>query len=156
MTTARRTTSALCAIAMAFAFGCSSDDDSSTSTTSAPSATTTAAGGDTSTTAADSGSSSDSTNPGPATLANGKAPADKTITFNADSTFSPSTLTVKPGELFTFVAAQGAPVAAVTFNGSDTYTISGGLVESFTLTAPGTYHASEDISGAEVTITVAG
>ena len=58
--------------------------------------------------------------------------------------------------MFTFVAAEGAPTAAVTFNGDDSYTITTGLTESFTLEAPGTYTVSEYLSGATMTVTVAG
>jgi hypothetical protein len=37
---------------------------------------------------------------------------------------------------------------------TDTYTISGGLIESFTIDAAGTYTMTEDLTGATATITV--
>jgi hypothetical protein len=37
---------------------------------------------------------------------------------------------------------------------ADTYTISGGLIESFTIDAAGTYTMTEDLTGATATITV--
>lgn len=161
------------AVLITLAFGlpaCSSDDKSdaankSTTTTTAASGTTdetsttaTAAGTDSmdeTTTAADSGDSDagDMTNPGKETLVDGPAPADKTVTFDGTA-FSPEKLDVAPGEVFTFAAGPDASPSAVTFNGSDTYTITGGLTESFTLEAPGTYNVKEDISGATMTVTV--
>ena len=104
-----------------------------------------------------SGGDTETTKPGSGTgtvkLVDGTAPADKTVTFTADKTFDPTELTVSVGETFTFKAASGTH--AVSFNGgSDTYTISGGLIESFQIDAPGTYTASELLTNATMTITV--
>ena len=93
-------------------------------------------------------------NPGTETLVDGPADAAHTVTFTADGSWDPSTLEVAPGQVFTFVAAEGAPTAAVTFNGSDTYTITTGLTESFTLETPGTYTVQEHISSEPMTVTV--
>lgn len=148
---------------------CSSDDSTATmektdktTTTAASGAmdetSTTAAGTDSmdeSTTTAKSGDSDsgDMTNPGKETLVDGPGAADKTITFDGTA-FSPATLKVAPGEVFTYAAGPDASPSAVTFNGSDTYTITSGLKESFTLETPGTYTVKEDITGATMTVTV--
>ena len=91
---------------------------------------------------------------GTVTLADGEAAADKTITFTADGGFDPATLDVAVGELFT-VKQGGEGVNAVKFgDSSDTYTISGGLIESFTIDAAGNYTMTEDLTGETATITV--
>jgi len=141
----------------AAACGSSSGSDSSSGDT----AKTTAAdnGGDsgTSETTADSGDKGDSgatEGTGTVTLADGEAAADKTITFTEDGGFDPSNLDVKVGELFT-VKQGGDGTNAVKFgDSSDTYTISGGLIESFTIDAAGTYTMTEDLTSQTATITV--
>lgn len=99
---------------------------------------------------------SEGANPGVETLVDGPADAANTVTFTAEGTWDPSSLEVASGEVITFVAAEGAPTAAVTFDGSNTYTITTGLTESFTLDEPGSYTVSEYLSGAEMTVTVTG
>ena len=158
-------------IVVAFAFGlpaCSSDDATDapaaseassmeateeTSTTTEP--TEGSDSSDPTTTEADTDESApdDAMNPGSETLVDGPAAADKTVAFDGVA-FTPSTLEVAPGEVFTFVAGPAASTSAVTFNGNDTYTISGGLTESFTLETTGTYTVTEFISGATMTVTV--
>ena len=141
------------------AAGCSSkkSDDSKGTTTMAPTAGTsgstgsdatgTTAGDSTATTAAAAGS-------GKVTLANGAAPADKTVIFSTDGGFDPGTLNVGVGELFSFRAGDSG-VHAVRFGtATDTFTISGGLIESFTIDAPGTYAVTEDLSNKTMTVTV--
>lgn len=123
------------------------------------------------TTAADTGSDSGADDPaddgaddgaddtgsegtGTVTLADGEAPADKTISFTEDGGFEPATLEVGVGELFT-VKQGGDGINAVKFGDStDTYTISGGLIESFTIDAAGTYTMTEDLTGETASITV--
>lgn len=140
--------------------GCGGDDEgSSTGSDSSTTAAPADAGSPETTEAMDSGSAdapSTGENPGPATLANGTADEAHTVTFTADSVFSPDSIEVAPGELLTFKAAEGAPIAGVTFNGNDSYTITGGLIETFTLETPGEYTVEEDISGATMTVTVTG
>jgi hypothetical protein len=94
-------------------------------------------------------------NPGAETLVDGPAAADKTVTWDG-SGWSPGSLEVAVGEVFSFVTSAGAGVAAVSFNGADSYTITSGLIESFTLDTPGTYTVIEFISGTAMTVTVTG
>jgi plastocyanin len=94
-------------------------------------------------------------NPGVETLVDGPASEDLTVTWDGTA-FSPSELEVAPGEVFTFVAGPDAGTSAVTFNGNDSYTITTGLTESFTLEAPGTYTVSEYLTGVTMTVTVTG
>jgi hypothetical protein len=112
----------------------------------------------------DSGSTDDTTGDAPdeggsegtgtVTLADGEAAADKTITFTEDGGFDPGNLDVGVGELFT-VKQGGDGINAVKFGDStDTYTITGGLIESFTIDAAGTYTMTEDLTGETATITV--
>ena len=99
------------------------------------------------TTAAPAGTSDGGTEPadaasgsGTATLVDGPAAADKTVTLTAAGAYEPSTLEVGVGEEVPFQAA----------------TISGGLTETFTIDAPGTYQATDELSDATATITVTG
>ncbi len=122
-------------------------------------ATTTAASGGSGDTTADDGGSSDTTaasseGSGTVTLADGAAAADKTVSFTDDGGFDPPELTVKVGELFTFKAGDDGTHAVKFGESSDTYTISGGLIESFTIDAAGTYTVTEDISSKTMTVTV--
>ena len=95
-------------------------------------------------------------NPGKATVSNETAAPDKTVIFTADKTFAPNKLQVSPGEVFSFKSADDANAAAVTFDGNDKYTITSGLVESFTLTTPGTYTVTDNMSNATMTVVVKG
>ena len=115
------------------------------------------------TTAAPAGTSDGGTEPadaasgsGTATLVDGPAAADKTVTLTAAGAYEPSTLEVGVGEEFTFQAAPDAGTHAVSINGADAATISGGLTETFTIDAPGTYQATDELSDATATITVTG
>lgn len=129
-----------------------SDSSGSDSSDSAGSGSDTKSGstsdsGDSSTSASGDGSK--------VTLSNGEATAANTITFTADKTFSPSELTVPAGEKVTFKAAPGAGTNAVRFGSStDTFTISGGLIETFTISEPGTYTVTEDLTNATMTLKV--
>ena len=151
------------AFTLPFAAACKSSDDDASSSSGGDKATTTLA--PTSDQNADSGSDSsdptdDSTtndgvgNPGSETLVDGPITAENTVTWTADGSWDKDSLTVSIGEVFTFVAGEGASTAAVTFNGNDSYTITTGLTESFTLAEPGTYTVSEYVSGTEMTVTV--
>ncbi len=91
---------------------------------------------------------------GTVTLADGAAAADKTVSFTDDGGFDPPELTVKVGELFTFKAGDDGTHAVKFGDSSDTYTISGGLIESFTIDAAGTYTVTEDLSSKTMTVTV--
>ena len=95
-------------------------------------------------------------NPGKATVSNETAAPDKTVIFKADKSFEPKKLQVAPGEVFSFKSADDANAAAVTFDGNDKYTITSGLVESFTLTTPGTYTVTDNMSNATMTVVVKG
>jgi len=166
--TPNRTRRAVALLTIALLFGaaaCSSSDDASSgSSGSSDKSTTTASGGgsgdDSSTTAADDSSGSGSTDDtaaagkGTVTLVDGEAAADKTITVSKDGEFDPNTLTVAVGEKFTVKAAADAGTHAVTFNGDDQYTVSGGLIETFTIDAAGSYEMQDTISGGTATITV--
>lgn len=151
---------AIAAISAFFVVGvsaCGSSDgsDSSADTTATTAKTTGDTTGDTTDdTTADAPDDGGKEGTGTVTLADGEAPADKTITFTADGGFDPATLEVAVGELFT-VKQGGDGVNAVKFgDASDTYTISGGLIESFTIDAAGTYTMTEDLTGETATITV--
>lgn len=150
-----------CAAILAAATACGGDDAATTTTRPAGTAST-EGGSATSTTGADSGAGGSSAGTageqGDAAAvkpADGKAPAERTVTFTADKRFDPAQLEVPVGELVTFVAAPDAGTHAVRFGDStDTYTISGGLVESFTIGEPGTYTVTEDLTNATMTLTV--
>lgn len=141
------------------AAGCgSSGGGSDSADTTATTAMADGSGSDT--TAADAGS--DTTEPtgtagtGTVTLADGEADAAKTVTYTDDGGFDPSELSVAVGELFTFKSGDDGVHAVKFGEATDTYTISGGLIESFTIDAAGTYTVTEDISGATMTVTVTG
>lgn len=134
----------------------SSGDGSKATTTAAAAADSSSSETTEATDSGDSGDSASGENPGTETLVDGPADAAHTVTLTADGTWDPASLEVAPGEVFTFVAAEGAPTAAVTFNGNDSYTITTGLTESFTLDEPGTYTVKEYLAGAEMTVTVTG
>jgi plastocyanin len=160
MTTSRRLAALSLAAALVLgAAACGSSDSGSDG--AKDEATTTAAPGDSSSTG-DTAATDDTEateepseegNPGVETLVDGPASEDLTVTWDGTA-FSPSELEVAAGEVFTFVAGPDASTSAVTFNGNDTYTITTGLTESFTLEAPGTYTVSEYLTGVTMTVTV--
>lgn len=128
-----------------------SDDGDDTSTGDAAAETS-------SPTADEAGAGEDGASTGDAaavTLADGEAPPELTVAFSAAGGFSPATLTVGVDELFTFRSGDDGTYAVRFGDSTDTYTISGGLVESFTISAAGTYTVTEDLSSQTMTITVA-
>ncbi len=156
MTARRLVPAALVAVLALGGAACSSSgSDSSAGSSTKESTTTTASSTAESAESSSGSSSSDGENPGVETLVDGPADAAHTVTLTASGTWDPATLTVAPGQVFTFVSA-GSGSHAVTFNGSDTYTISGGLTESFTLATPGTYTVTEYLSGETMTVVVSG
>jgi hypothetical protein len=150
---------ALAAALLLGAAGCSSSDDD-TSGSDGPTTTVSAgAEDDGGARGAADAAEDDEPREGDAsavTLVDGPADAENTVTFTADGAFDPGAIEISADEVITFEAAPDAGTSAVTFNGSDTYTLSGGLTESFTISAPGTYTATEFLSGAQMTITVTG
>jgi len=156
MTARRLVPAALVAVLALGGVACSSSGSgssaASSTTTEAAEASTPVSEASSAETGADE---SDGTNPGVEALVDGPADATHTVTFS-DGSWEPGTLQVAPGQVFTFVSAPGGGTKAVTFNGSDTYTISGGLTESFTLATPGTYTVSEYLSGETMTVVVTG
>ncbi len=85
-------------------------------------------------------------------LTDGTAPAERTIAIS-DNGFTPDTLTIKTGEIVTFVA-DGDGIFAVLVGPLDGATVTGGLTETFVFPGAGTYTVVEDISGNTATITV--
>jgi plastocyanin len=161
----------LCAALAVGAVSCSKSDDSADSKATTTTAAKASSGSDTSSsdgtdskstdTGSESGSDSGSgsgTAKGDGskvTLTDGEATAANTVTFNADGTFSPSELSVPAGEKVTFKAAPDAGTHAVRFGSStDTFTISGGLIETFTISEPGTYTVTEDLTNATMTLKI--
>ncbi len=142
------------------AVGCAESSDSDTSNANSSSTVDAPASSDPEADDAGSEPSNDGESPAPAAdlsavkLADGTADPDATATFTADGAFDRDSIEVGVGELVTFKADADAGTHAVTFNGSDTYTISGGLIETFAISAPGEYVASELLTDATVTITV--
>lgn len=153
---ARRLAAATCVGFLLFATSACSDggsDDAKDATTTTASTGSSADGG--ATTTADEGTETTDVRMGPGSvaLADGEAAADKTVTFTTDGGFQPTVLEVAVGELFTFRSGDG--VHAVRFGeATETFTITKGLIESFTIDAPGDYTAYEDITGAAMTIRV--
>ena len=89
-------------------------------------------------------------------LADGEAGPDLTVTFTEADGFAPTALEVGVGELFPFTAGDDG-THAVRFGAAtdtDTDTISGGLIETFTIEAAGTDTVTEDLSGQTMTVTV--
>ncbi len=159
----------LCAALAVGAVACSKSDDSADSKTSTTTTVKQSDGSDTSsadgtdtTNDAESGSKDSGSDSGASkgdgskvTLVDGEASAANTITFDAQDSFNPSELTVPVGEKVTFKAAPDAGTHAVRFGSStDTFTISGGLIETFTISAPGTYTVTEDLTNATMTLKV--
>jgi plastocyanin len=163
MTTIKRATLPVVAAALATLLaGCGGDDSSTT--TGAPAATTVAA--DPATTA-EATSAPDETIPptdgteetesssgefGTAVLADGEAPAERTISITADG-FEPATLTIAVGDNVTFKDGDDG-IYGVIVGDLDGVTVTGGLIETFEFPEPGTYPVEEDISGATATIVV--
>lgn len=150
-TTRTRLFAATLAVALAVGLvACSDDDDGGSSDTGTE--TTAAPDG-----ATDEGGAADGAATGDAaavTLADGEAPPELTVTFTDAGGFSPATLSVGVGELFTFVAGDDGTHAVKFGTSTDTYAISGGLIESFTISAAGTYTVTEDLTSQTMTITV--
>ena len=146
------------------AASCSSSDDTSdgsdkketTTSTAADSGSTDPGGGESDGTSAEDRTSANADGDAAAvTLTDGEASPENTITFGADDAFSPPELTVAVGEKSTFKAGPDAGTHAVRFGTStDTYTISGGLIETFTISEPGSYTVTEDLTEATMTLTV--
>jgi len=157
----RRAAAVLAVVVLFGAAACSSSDDKSSDSSDKTTTTASGSGGSdgSSTTAADDSSGSGAggdagaKGTGKVTLADGEAAADK-ITVDADGAFDPDSLSVAVGEKFTVKAADGAGTHAVTFDGGDSYTVSGGLIETFTIDAAGTYTMTDTISESTATITV--
>ncbi len=84
-------------------------------------------------------------------LSDGQAPAERQIVLSAAG-FSPATLTIKSGDKVTFTTADG--IYGVIVGTLDGATVTKGLFETFTFSAPGTYPVREDLSGATATIIV--
>ncbi len=158
----RRLAAASLAVALIFgAAACGSSDSGSDGAAddteaNAPDDTTAAdAGTDDTTDGSDEGTdSSGEAGTGTVTLTDGEAGADLTVTYTEADGFAPGELTVGVGELFTFVSGDDGVHAVKFGESSDTFTITNGLIESFTIDAAGTYTVTEDISGATMTITV--
>jgi plastocyanin len=89
---------------------------------------------------------------GGAALVSTEATSANTILLSA-SGFSPTTLSVAVGDTVTF-KADGKGVFAVLVGDLPGATVTGGLVESFSFSKPGTYSVTEEISGNSATITV--
>ena len=84
-------------------------------------------------------------------LADGVAPAERTVTVSKTG-FSPAALTIKVGEQVTFTAPDG--IFAVLVGDLSGATVTKGLFETFTFSAPGTYPVKEDLTGSTAMITV--
>ncbi len=85
-------------------------------------------------------------------LADGEAPAERTITV-VGRAFEPNTLTIKVGDIVTFKAGD-KEITSVIVGDLGGATVTGGLIETFKFSAPGTYPVKEDISGNTATIIV--
>jgi plastocyanin len=115
-------------------------------------AQTSAAGSETADTLAPSSGSASGSPAGGAALVSTEATAANTVLLGA-SGFSPTTLSVAPGDTVTF-KADGKGVFAVLVGDLPGATVTGGLTESFSFSKPGTYSITEEISGNSATITV--
>jgi hypothetical protein len=148
----------LCAALTFGAVACSSKDDSSSS-----------ADKNETTTTADTGSQgSDTSKPG--TDGTSSAEGDASAVKLADGEATPRAhdhlrrrrddehhRLVQPGGVDRARRREGhdSGTHAIRFGSStDTYTITGGLIETFTISEPGTYTVTEDISGTTMTLTV--
>jgi plastocyanin len=99
------------------------------------------------------GAPTDATAAGSPILSDGEAPADRTITISKNG-FSPQSLEIAAGENVTF-KAEGEGVFAVDYGeGSDSATVTGGLIETFTFPGPGTYTFTDSFTGIPMTVTV--
>lgn len=85
-------------------------------------------------------------------LTDGEAPAERTITV-VGRAFEPNTLTIKVGDIVTFKAGD-KEITSVIVGDLSGATVTGGLIETFKFSAPGTYPVKEDISGNTATIIV--
>jgi plastocyanin len=121
---------------------------------SAPAETAPAQTGATETadTLAPSSGSASASPAGGAALVSTEATAANTVLLGA-SGFSPTSLSVSLGDTVTFTA-DGKGVFAVLVGDLPGATVSGGLIESFSFSKPGTYSVTEEISGNSAIITV--
>lgn len=85
-------------------------------------------------------------------LANGEAPAERTIKVTKGA-FNPNTLTIKVGQNVTFKSGDSGSYG-VKVGDLDSATVSGGLIETFEFSKAGTYNVSEEIYSGTATITV--
>lgn len=153
----RLTAAILASVLLLGASACGSSggsDGAAPETTSAESSASDGAGSDETTAPSPGSGEAGEGDPSAVKVSDGAADSANTVTFTADDSFDPAELEVGVGDVITFQAADDAGSHAVTFDGSNTYTISGGLTESFTIDAPGTYTASELLTNATMTITV--
>jgi plastocyanin len=149
MRTSKFLSAAVAVIALTAA-GCSSDSSSDASSDASSEASADASTADTTAGVDTTGAA---TAGGMPVLANGEAPAERTISITSAG-FSPTALTIAVGENVTFVSGDDGTYA-VLVGGLDGATVTGGLIETFEFPEAGTYTVVEDISGATATITVA-
>lgn len=90
---------------------------------------------------------------GSPTLADGEAPAANTITITKNG-FDPHSLEIAEGEKVTFKAGSDGVFAVNYGEGSDSATVTGGLIETFSFPGPGTYTFSDSLTGIPMTVTV--
>ena len=117
-----------------------SSSSSSSSSAAAPSSATPTA------------SESSSAAAGKPVLANGQAPANRTITITK-AALTPAELTIEKGQNVTFKAGESGTYA-VEVGGLDSATVTGGLIETFDFPYAGEYKVVETISGNTAVIKV--
>ena len=100
----------------------------------------------------DASATTDTSSGGKPVLANGKAPAERTLLV-ASSGITPSSITIKVGENVTFKAGETGAFA-VEVGGLDSATVNGGLIETFEFPQAGVYEVKEIITNNTATITV--
>lgn len=95
----------------------------------------------------------DDPGPGSPVLSDGEAPAANTITISKNG-FNPKSLEIAAGEKVTF-KADGDGIFAVDYGeGSDSATITGGLIETFSFPGTGTYTFKDTFTGIPIVVTV--
>lgn len=147
MNSTRRLASLALVATVSLLASCGSDDKADPTPTSP-----TVASGD-STAGTDAGSPETAPEAsGTAVLADGEAPAERTILISATG-FEPATLTIKVGENVTFKGGDDG-IYGVIVGSLDGYTVNKGLIETFEFPEAGVYPVKEDISGATAVITV--
>lgn len=90
---------------------------------------------------------------GSPTLSDGEAPAKNTITITKNG-FDPRSLEIAEGEKVTFKAGSDGVFAVNYGEGSDSATVTGGLIETFSFPGTGTYTFSDSLTGIPMTVTV--